>query len=284
MYSQEITRRHRSAIVIVLDCSGSMQEEVCYGHLVMTKAMASARAANALVTELIDRCHRIDGLRNYYDIAVIGYGDDKVESLLGRDGFVMVKELYNQRPPHRVVCHEELLPNGKWAMVEHSYTEWFTPIAKGNTPMYEALLRVRDLVAEWCSQDENRESFPPIVIHITDGEASDCDDRELIDVCQQIKRQSTADGEALLMNIHISANSHLPAMVFPMPDELIGATRYAQTLAQCSSVMPASFNEAICSIKGMIARPPFLGMGYNASIINLLSMINIGSRSLSNMQ
>lgn len=284
MYLQEITRRHRSAIVIVLDCSGSMQEEMYYGHIVMTKAIISAHAANALVTELIDRCHRIDGLRNYYDIAVIGYGDDKVESLLSRDGFISVEELYSQRPPQSIKCHEERLPNGKWAMVEHSYTEWFTPKAEGNTPMYEALLRVRDLVAEWCSQEANRESFPPVVIHITDGEASDCDDHELMDVCNQIKRQFTADGETLLMNIHISTNSHLPSIVFPMPDELIGANRYAQTLAECSSIMPGSFDEAICNLKGMTARPPFLGMGYNASIINLLSMINIGSRSMSNMQ
>jgi hypothetical protein len=48
--------------------------------------------------------------------------------------------------------------------------------------------------------------------------------------------------------------------------------------------MPDTFNEAICSLKGRAAIPPFIGMGYNASVIELLSIINIGSRSASNMQ
>lgn len=284
MYSQEITRRHRSAIVIVLDRSGSMQEQMPFGHSQTTKAEILAHTAGALITELIDRCRRTDALRDYYDVAVVGYGNNEVEMLLDDNGFQSVVELNRHRPQSSVKVTEEQLPNGEWAMVEHHYTEWFKPKAEGNTPMYEAMLRVRDLVSEWCTQPENRESFPPVIIHITDGEASDCDHRELMDICDQIKRQATTDGNALFLNIHISTNTHLPAIIFPMPDELIGVDRYAQTLAECSSVMPAAFNQDICELKGTIAIPPFIGLGYNASVIDLLSIINIGSRSVSNMQ
>ena len=284
MYSQEITRRHRSAIVIVLDRSGSMQEKMHFGRSQTTKAEILAHTAGALVTELIDRCRRTDALRDYYDVAVVGYGNNEVEMLLDGDGFLSVIELDRHRPQSCIKAFEEQLPNGEWAMVEHHYTEWFKPKAEGNTPMYEAMLRVRDLVSEWCAKPENRESFPPVIIHITDGEASDCDHRELMDVCNQIKRQATTDGNALLLNIHISTNTHLPAIVFPMPDELVGADRYAQTLAECSSVMPTVFDEEIRELKGAIATPPFIGLGYNASVIDLLSIINIGSRSVNNMQ
>lgn len=284
MYSQEITRRHRSAIVIVLDRSGSMQEQMYFGHSVMTKAEILAHTASALITELIDRCRRTDALRDYYDIAVVGYGNDDVEMLLGGDDFISVVELDHKRPETRITTSEELLPNGEWAMVEHRHTEWFKPKAEGNTPMYEALLRVRDLVADWCSRDANQASFPPVVIHITDGEASDCDHRELIDICDQIKRQTTTDGNALMLNIHISTDTHLQSIVFPMPDEMVGAGRYAQTLADCSSIMPTVFNDEIRELKGILATPPFIALGYNASVIDLLSIINIGSRSVSNMQ
>ncbi len=44
MYSQEITRRHRTAFVIAIDQSGSMQEKVCFGRHEMSKAAAVARA------------------------------------------------------------------------------------------------------------------------------------------------------------------------------------------------------------------------------------------------
>ena len=72
MYSQEITRRHRSAMVIVLDRSGSMQEQMSYGHTQTTKAEILAHTASSLVTELIERCRRTDALRDYYDVEVIG--------------------------------------------------------------------------------------------------------------------------------------------------------------------------------------------------------------------
>lgn len=284
MYSQEITRRHRAAFVLVLDRSGSMQERIRLGRMNITRAEAVTLMANALITELIDRCQRTDALRNYYDIAVIGYANDEVESLLGKQGFISIEQLKQMAPERSNISIEEELPDGSSAVVTHSVTEWIKPKAEGKTPMYEALLRVRDLVGKWCAEPENRESFPPIVINITDGESSDCDDRELCDICSQIRRQATADGNTLLLNIHISANNTIPSMVFPMTEELAAADRYARTLAECSSIMPEAFNDSIQQIKGAGATPPFIGMGYNASIIELLSIINIGSRSVSNMQ
>lgn len=284
MYTQEITRRHRAAFVLVLDRSGSMQERIRLGRMNITQAEAVTLMANALITELIDRCQRTDALRNYYDIAIVGYSNDEVELLLGKQGFISIEQLKQMAPERSNVAFEEELPDGSSAMVTHSITEWIKPKAEGKTPMYEAMLRVRDLVGKWCAEPDNRESFPPIVINITDGESSDCDDRELCDICSQIRRQSTADGNTLLLNIHISANNTIPSMVFPMAEELTVADHYARTLAECSSIMPEAFNESIQQIKGAGATPPFIGMGYNASIIELLSIINIGSRSVSNMQ
>ena len=93
MYTQEITRKHRAAFVLVLDQSTSMQQQVQFGRLTATKAEVVAYTANALITELIDRCRRADGVRDYYDIAVIGYSGEEVKSLLPREGFNSVVEL-----------------------------------------------------------------------------------------------------------------------------------------------------------------------------------------------
>lgn len=284
MYSQEITRQHRTAFILALDRSGSMQESVRFGKKVMSKAEAVSIIANALITELIDRCRRTDSLRNYYDVAVVGYSNDNIEMLLGRDGMLSIDDLSRISPRRRTLSNEEQLSEQNSAIFQHSLDEWFSPHAEGNTPMYEAMLRVRDLAKEWCEKSENRQSFPPVVINITDGEASDCDDNELRDICEQIKRIATDDGNVLLINIHISTDSTLPAIIFPMAEELTGAGRYSRLLAECSSIMPSAFDSAICEMKGRGATPPFFGMGYNASIIELLSMVNIGSRSVTNMQ
>lgn len=284
MYSQEITRQHRTAFIIALDRSGSMQESVQFGKKKLSKAEAVAIIANALITELIDRCQRTDCLRNYYDVAVIGYANDSVEMLLGGDGMISIEEISKLNPKSKILSDEQQLSEYGSTIFQHTLNEWFAPHAEGNTPMYEALLKVRDLASEWCQKRENRESFPPVIINITDGEASDCDDNELRDICSQIKRIATDDGNVLLINIHISTDNTLPATIFPMPDELTGGGRYLKLLAECSSVMPSAFDNPIREIKGQGATPPFFGMGYNASIIELLSIVNIGSRSVTNMQ
>ena len=51
MYTQEITRKHRAAFVLVLDQSTSMQQQVQFGRLTATKAEVVAYTANALITK-----------------------------------------------------------------------------------------------------------------------------------------------------------------------------------------------------------------------------------------
>ncbi|MBQ3536678.1 MAG: VWA domain-containing protein [Alistipes sp.] len=284
MYTQEITRHHRAAFVLVLDQSTSMQQQVQFGRLVTTKSQVVAYTANSLITELVDRCRRSEGIRDYYDIAVFGYSGDEVKSLLPRDGFNSIAELARQMPDITTVAFEEDLPDGTQAIVHHRQREWIKPLAEGTTPMHEALHKVRDVVDEWCSNPLNRESFPPIVINITDGEPTDCTDMDLRDVCTLIKRTATEDGNTLLINIHISTDTRLNSVIFPMHEELTRACDKARLLADCSSVMPSALNEAIHELKGVGAIPPYIGIGYNATVVELLSMINIGSRSITQLE
>ena len=115
---------------------------------------------------------------------------------------------------------------------------------------------------------------------ITDGEATDCDDEELRAVCNQIKALETADGNVLLINIHIAAGDAGRHVFFPEAHEANYTNRYAALLYDCSSEMPAVFNEAIREAKGPGAVPPFRGMSYNASAAQLVTMLNIGSISV----
>ena len=60
-----------------------MAESILFRGLRLTKAEAVAGITNDLLFELVERARRSDGIRDYYDIAVIGYsGDDEVRSLL----------------------------------------------------------------------------------------------------------------------------------------------------------------------------------------------------------
>ena len=259
-----------------------MAESILFRGRRLTKAEAVAGITNDLLFELVERARRSDGIRDYYDIAVIGYsGDDEVRSLLP-DGeeLVPVSALAAREMPVRTEVIEHRLPDGSIALREIPAPSWIEPQAAGQTPMCEALRRVRDIAAEWTARAANAESFPPVVFNITDGEATDCDDAELRAVAGQIKSLRTADGNVLLVNIHIAAGDTPRTVFFPSAEEASYPNRYAEVLYDCSSPMPEVFNEAIREAKGPGALPPFRGMSFNASAEELITMLNIGSISV----
>ena len=282
MYIQSITRTHRTAFIFIIDGSGSMAESILFRGRCMTKAEAVATITNDLLFELVERARRSDGVRDYYDIAVVGYsGDDEVRSLLpGGEDLVPVSALAAQEMPVHTEVIEHRLPDGSIALREIPAPAWIKPLSAGQTPMCEALRRVRDIAAGWTSRTANAESFPPVVFNITDGEATDCDNEELRAVCDQIKALGTVDGNVLLINIHIAAGDTERPVFFPEAHEARYTNRYASLLYDCSSEMPAVFNEAIREAKGPGAIPPFRGMSYNASAAQLVAMLNIGSISV----
>lgn len=259
-----------------------MAESILFRGRRLTKAEAVAGITNDLLFELVERARRSDGIRDYYDIAVLGYsGDDEVRSLLPDGEELMpVSALAAREMPVRTEVIEHRLPDGSIALREIPAPSWIEPQSAGQTPMCEALRRVRDIASEWTARAANAESFPPVVFNITDGEATDCDDEELRAVCNQIKALGTADGNVLLINIHIAAGDTGRHVFFPEAHEANYTNRYAALLYDCSSEMPAVFNEAIREAKGPGAAPPFRGMSYNASAAQLVTMLNIGSISV----
>lgn len=279
MYTQSITRNHRTAFVLAIDCSGSMNERIRFGQRQMTKAEAVATVTNRLLFELTERARRNDGVRDYYDIALIGYANNTSFPLLGEEGFRSITEVAASAGEPRSRAAEYRLPDGSAALLDEvAIPHWIEPRAEGETPMYEALLEVRDLVAEWTTRPENADSFPPVVFNITDGEASDCDDAELREVCTQIKSLHTNDGNVLLINIHIASGTDDKAILFPTAAETSYGNRYATLLSDCSSEMPAAFEPAIRELRGGI--PPYRGMSYNASVQELVAILDIGSISV----
>ena len=59
-----------------------MAEKLLFRGRQTTKAEAVAEVTNRLLFELIERARRSDEVRDYYDIAVLGYSGDGIVSLL----------------------------------------------------------------------------------------------------------------------------------------------------------------------------------------------------------
>ena len=75
--------------------------------------------------------------------------------------------------------------------------------------------------------------FPPIVINISDGAATDGDPEP---AAATLRRLASRDGDVLLFNLHISVMGERP-VVFPTDDRSL-TDRYARLLFRMSSPLP----------------------------------------------
>lgn len=279
MYCSRITREHRTAFILLTDRSGSMAEEVAFEGERMTKADAVAQIINRFLEELVNRCRREEGIRDYFDIAIVEYGGEGVRYLLGADGFITPSELAKVPCDTRTRHILRRLPGGNLVSVARSEREWITPRSAGNTPMGAALAEAEKLVRRWCSSPSNARSFPPTVINITDGEASDACNRVLCDFAAGIRGTGTSDGNTLLLNIHLAQGNREDAGVsFPCSPDELPPHHYARLLWDMSSLLPECYEQAVSEGRAG-AMPPFRAISYNCAVDELFSMLTIGSVS-----
>lgn len=279
MYNAHITQQYKGAIMLLIDQSGSMDEEYLFNGQKTTKARAVATIANTLIEEIINRSQRRRGVGDYFDIAVIGYGGDEAKSLFGKR-FRRITDVDSMYVPidNRHVVRQ--LPNGECLNFFFELRQWVTPVSKGRTPMGAALRMARTMSAAWCRN--NPHSFPPIVINISDGEATDAAYDELIRLSNKLKEVATEDGNLLFFNLHITANTDQASVLkWPTINEPLPYLRHSKLLYDMASVLPPLYANTIASLKGHFTPQEYKAVCYNASCDELLGDIQIGSASIS---
>lgn len=260
-YSAEISRRNPTCIMFLLDQSGSMNEK--FGkEKEVTKAHGAANAINRILRAIIDRCTKDEGVRDYFDISIIGYGSkENYAGSVFEDKFVKVSWLIEH--PRRLEEKIEKTPRGE---VRVKFPIWFEPLAVNGTPMCQALRLAYDWLKEWIAGHKN--AFPPLIFNITDGEATDGDPEPL---GKKIMELSTSDGNVLLFNCHISSTEAEP-ILFPAETSELPADEFAQLLFRMSSELPEPMLKLAQLKKG--AR----GFAFNADLADLIRFLDIGTR------
>jgi hypothetical protein len=173
MYSAEISRDNPSCFVFLIDQSGSMND--AFGaEAGKRKADALADAINRLLQNLVLKCARDEGVRDYYHVGVIGYGDSVGPAfsgnLAGKD-LVAISEVANF--PARIEDRKKQISDGAGGLVDQQvkFPIWFDPKAGGATPMCRGLSEASAVLNSWLAQHPL--CFPPIIINISDGEPTD---------------------------------------------------------------------------------------------------------------
>jgi hypothetical protein len=246
------------------------------GEVPERKADVVADALNRLLRELAIRCAKEEGVRDYFDVAVIGYGGKSAQSAFGGalqgQNLVPISQVADH--PLRVEQREKIQPDGAGGVISLNtdFPIWLEPAANGATPMCQALGRAENLVSAWIGA--HPQSFPPIVLNLTDGEANDGDP---VSNAQQLRYMRTEDGEVLLFNLYISAVGGAP-ITFP-DNETQLPDAYARSLFEMSSLLP-SHMRMYAMQNGYPISDRSRGFVYNSDIVSLVQFLDIGTRAL----
>lgn len=271
-YSAELTRSNPTCLLFLIDQSSSMAEPVGLDEE-KAKADGVADGINRLLQNLVFKCAKSDGVRDYFQVGVIGYGGRVAWALGGElagQRLVPVSVLANR--PLRVEQRVRKVNDGAGGLVEQKFKfpVWFEPKAGGRTPMCEAITLAAGALTEFITRFPG--SFPPLVLNISDGKPTD-GNPELVAI--KLRNLQTSDGNVLFFNAHLSAEAakpiEFPANEAELPDH------EARVLFRMSSVLPERLQEAARN-EGFRISSTTRGFVYNADLVSVIRFLDIGTR------
>jgi hypothetical protein len=272
-YTAELSRNNPTCLIFLIDQSSSMAEP--FGaQPEKPKADGVADGINRLLQNLVLKCAKGDGIRDYFQVGVIGYGGRVAWALGGKlagQKLVPISVLANH--PLKVEHRTRKVDDGAGGLVEQKFKfpVWFEPVAGGRTPMCGALTEAATAIEEFITGFP--ESFPPMVINISDGKATD-GNPEL--PALKLKNLGTTDGKVLVFNAHLSSTPARPIEFpsqeseLPDPDALV--------LFKMSSLLPPKLREAARS-EGFRVNDQTRGFVFNADLVSVIRFLDIGTRA-----
>ena len=271
-YTAEISRNNPTCFIFLLDQSGSMADQFGTENAIR-KADFVADVVNRTLHDIVIRCTRAEEVRSYYHISIIGYGASVGPALSGAlSGRTHIPVGEVAEMPARLENRTKKVPDGAGGLVEQQvrFPIWIDPTSNGGTPMCQAFDVVRGLLEQWLG--EHRHSFPPTVLHLTDGESTDGDPSE---IAKKILSLGTSDGQVLLFNCHVSSR-HAIKIEYPgdegsLPDD------FARMLFRTSAPLPQAFRKAASNM-GLTTVEGARGFVFNGDPVSVAQFFEIGTQ------
>lgn len=282
-YTTRITRDCPSAFIILIDQSISMRTLTTFNGEDMTLSEAVARIVNTQINEMVDRCVKDNETRHYFDIALIGYGEEAYSAwcgtLEGKD-FVSPQEIRDN--PYKTITVKEEVRTRKGVTERiKEKKQWLEARHTGHwTNMHKAFMRAEALLETWLKTHQNKDCYPPTIINITDGEYNGVSRDEMQQLANQLKSMFTNDGNILLFNVHVTA-SNTESVQFPHSVSELNNNGYGKDLFNMSSELPLLYSEKIKELFNDSAQTDirYRAMGVNVGMESFVKMMNIGTLS-----
>jgi hypothetical protein len=270
-------------MIFLLDQSGSMASK--FGQMQAgrdrRKCDVVATILNSFLNELITTniIPKSDGtsdVRPRADICVLGYEGSHIDTILsgaltGHD-FVSLPELQMNPADIDMRKQKDTDDTGREFEIDVPFPVWVKPRAGGGTPMCAGLRKARDLAQVWATS--HPDSYPPVIINVTDGAATDGDPNA---IAHEITQISTGDGQALLFNVHITTLTDSP-VAYPLSENELPNDKYARLLFSISSIIPESSRALLQMLLGRDVAPGSRGMIFNGDATSVRLMFNFASK------
>lgn len=279
-YTAQITRNTPTAFIFLIDQSVSMQKTTTLYGEDMPMAEAVARIVNHQLNELVLRCVKGSETRDYYDIAIIGYGEKAYSGwkgeLEGRD-FVKPSEL-KEHPYKKITTKKETRTRKGVKAVEIEEVQWIEAEAtEGWTRVHHAFEKAKGLLDEWMEKHHDKDCYPPTIINITDGEFNGATKEYVLQQANELKSMFTNDGNVILFNIHISANKAV-CVTCPASKDEVSFSSLATTMYEMSSLLPMRYSDRIADLrKDGTPNNRYRAMSINADMSTLIQLMDIGT-------
>jgi hypothetical protein len=275
----EISRTNPTCVIFLVDQSHSM-EKTFGGQPGKKKSEGVADAINRLLQNLVLKCAKSDGVRDYFHVGIFGYGGAGVKSglggkLTGQD-LAPISALANN--PLRVEQRKRQVDDGAGGLVEQSvrFPIWFEPAATGKTPMCAAVDKARETVEGFLKQFPN--CYPPMVLNLTDGKPTDGNP---LANAQALCGAASNIGNVTLFNAHLSSKPS-PPILFPSDEDGL-PDNFAKLLFRISSMLPPHLREAAKS-EGYNVDEMSRGFVFNGDLVAVIRFLEIGTRVATNLR
>lgn len=226
-YERKVERAHPALIVMILDDSGSMSTSMA--GTTDTRYQWVERYSGIILKELLARCMEVSGenptVRPRYYLDVIKYGSSVQTWQTGAEG-------------------DEELDIGAAATKFTDTGSLGLSGGLGGTDTASAFQFALARIEKALQKERFKNSFPPIVFHLTDGESH----TDAEPIAQQIMNLSSSDGNVLLVNGYIGTSTTLnykDPNDFPgyLTEQEVGSNQDNLRLFRMSSVIPDTMRE-----------------------------------------
>jgi len=272
-------------MVILIDQSSSMSELFFSADGEdYSIAHTAKHITDKCLFEILSTCISGNEIRPYVDLAIIGYGT----SIRSATPKIPMEQLpFSVTKLQQSYIRKNEIDDSTIGDFSKPRYEWVEEISSGSTSMLAALQKAKEITEKWIANHRN--SFPPIVLNITDGMATD--DLELLDrfqhgslgdlssldlvtIVKEIQKLTTTDGNVLLCNAHVSPDE-MSQITYPTNTQNI-ENPLAELMFEMSSIIPDTLLEAGVEM-GLPIQSGSRFFLYNAEVTSLLNFLRFGT-------